>query len=501
MLDEHKNEADSTESSQEFPETTPESAAEPSAESTPDPSPEPAPEASTEPAAAASTETAPETPPEPEDDGVDHSALDISAFPGAAWASVDPQGRIHFKGTERVPSRVIGTVKGRPALSAFEYLEKRYKQLDARVREIEEQLAATPNKGRFSKRAEGLLDKISKADALGDLDALLARLDTVLVEVRAFQETVKAKKEELCAKAEELKDSDSWGKTSAALRELQQEWKGLGSASPNDDDALWKRFRAAMDHFFNRRDEDRNKRRESQQEAKKRKEELCEQAEAIKESTEWDATAKRQDELMGEWKKAGWAGKEADEQLWQRFREARGVFFDARRAERKQFIVGLEENKAKKDELCEAAEALLESTDIEAACERAKELQRDWKEIGPVPRAVSQSQWQRFRGACDQLFQRASAERRSFRSGGGGRRGQQDDAFSRKREQAESLRESIVRDLGHVERWQKTVETFSGSSEEMRAELEKKIQDVEERMAEKKAKLAELEKEVERERA
>lgn len=471
----------------------PQSPPPPQSPESPGPEPEssdperPEPESSAPPAASAPAEPAP-----PAEAGAQSGEL-----PGSEWGFIDEEGNVRQKDNAHFPGRVIGRAKGRDPRQALGFFVDRFARLAQKADELEALYKEAENKGRFSERIDRLRMRVVKADALGDFDALLDRLDVMATEVRAFQDEQKSKKTELCEKAESLKDSTNWLKTTNALKELQAEWKRLGSASREEDDALWKRFRGALDEFFARREQDRAKRREHQDGAKKRKLELCEKAEEIKDSTDWDTTAKVQEELMAAWKEAGWAGRAHDEKLWERFRAARSHFFDAWRAQRKSFRAGLEENKNKKDALCEAAEALVESEDLYAACEQAKQLQAEWKEIGPVPRAISDAQWKRFRGACDKIFDKAAAERRSRRRETARSK---DESFSRKREQAERLRESIARDRDHVERWRRALDGLSGDSgSPLRQGLEEKITSVESRLSEKQESLKELETEIRQE--
>ena len=412
------------------------------------------------------------------------------------WGVIDDKGQIHQRHGELFEGRIIGRLHGRTPATALAYFEERFKQLRLRVEELEEQYGRTVNKGRFSERVERLIKRVHTTDAIGDFDGLLRKLQQIRDEVRKFQQEQKTRKEELCGKAEKLAASTSWTKTTEKLKQLQQEWKHLGSSTREDDEALWKRFRGVMDDFFKRRDEDRARRQESRQQARELKEKLCEKAEQLAESTEWEATAKQEEELMAQWKAAGWAGKDVDEALWERFRAARAVFYERRKEVWQQHRGERDANRKRKDELCEAAEALLESPDLQGACEQAKQLQAEWKKVGPVPRAVSASQWQRFRAACDTLFSRAQQERKQRRVRHDSVRRQ---TYSRKREQAEALRESIARDMGHLERWQHAIDSFGSASSALKDGLSEKISGVEARLAEKRRHLAELEAEIRKE--
>lgn len=140
------------------------------------------------------------------------------------------------------------------------------------------------------------------------------------------------KKEELCVRAEEMAESSDWKQTAEALKALQEEWKGVGPAPRDQADAVWKRFRKALNRFFDRRKEHFDKLSKEQKENYRRKEDLCVRAEAVADSTEWKATAEALKALQEEWRTVGPAPKDKAEAIWARFRAANDRFFN-RRAE------------------------------------------------------------------------------------------------------------------------------------------------------------------------
>ncbi len=140
------------------------------------------------------------------------------------------------------------------------------------------------------------------------------------------------KKEELCVRAEEMAESSDWKATAEALKALQEEWKAVGPAPRDQADPIWKRFRKALNRFFDRRKEHFAKVSGEQKENLRRKEDLCVRAEAVADSGEWKATAEVLKGLQEEWKTVGPAPKDKAESIWARFRAANDRFFK-RRAE------------------------------------------------------------------------------------------------------------------------------------------------------------------------
>ncbi|HXE79201.1 MAG TPA: DUF349 domain-containing protein, partial [Vicinamibacterales bacterium] len=128
-----------------------------------------------------------------------------------------------------------------------------------------------------------------------------------------------AKKEALCEKAEALADSTDWIRTAKAIQALQAEWKSIGPGPRRAEQAAWERFRAACDRFFKRRHEDLAHRKQEWAANLAQKEALCARAEALADSTDWEAAAAELKRLQAEWKRVGPVRRSKSEALWQRF--------------------------------------------------------------------------------------------------------------------------------------------------------------------------------------
>lgn len=132
----------------------------------------------------------------------------------------------------------------------------------------------------------------------------------------------------LCERAEALADSREWLKVAEELKTLQARWKEIGGAAPRDERAAWKRFHAACDTFFTRRQEDLRRQKETWAANLARKEELCAKAEALVDSTDWEKTAAEIRRLQAEWKEVGSVRRSRSDAVWARFRKACDLFFD-----------------------------------------------------------------------------------------------------------------------------------------------------------------------------
>jgi Domain of Unknown Function (DUF349) len=136
------------------------------------------------------------------------------------------------------------------------------------------------------------------------------------------------KKTVLCEQAEALSASTDWVKTADALKKLQAEWKAVGPVSRKKSQAIWTRFRTACDAFFKSRQEDLGKKKDEWAQNLAKKEELCAAAEALADSTEWEASAGALKKMQAEWKTIGPVRRNKSEVVWNRFRAAADAFFE-----------------------------------------------------------------------------------------------------------------------------------------------------------------------------
>ncbi len=193
------------------------------------------------------------------------------------------------------------------------------------------------------------------------------------------------KKTELCEQAEALQDSEELKETAERLKAMQTEWKSIGPVPRKQSEAIWKRFRAACDHFFERRKEAFRAQDEQREENLQKKTELCERAEAMQGSDDWDETANQLKGLQAEWKATGPVPRKQSDAIWKRFRTACDHFF----ARRKDYLdEGRREHLARRQELLQELTARLEGADAGSAAEvaaRFVEAWGAWSSLSPVP--------------------------------------------------------------------------------------------------------------------
>lgn len=221
-------------------------------------------------------------------------------------------------------------------------------------------------------------------------------------------------KMELCEKAEELLLESSILKSFKQLQQYHRQWKEIGPVPQDKKDELWERFKSTTEKINQTRRDHYNKLKEDQETNLVKKTELCEKAEEVlKRETasvkEWQAGTQDISELLKEWKTLGPAPRKQNDEIWDRFKTSLDSFF----ASKKEYFQTIKDeqlhNYNLKLDLCAQAEAIKDSTDWKQTTRDLINLQKDWKNIGPVPRKHSDKVWQRFRAACDEFFNNKSS--------------------------------------------------------------------------------------------
>ncbi|MFF7896513.1 DUF349 domain-containing protein [Streptomyces sp. NPDC007907] len=316
--------------------------------------------------------------------------------------SSDPWGRVDETGTVYVRTadgeQVVGSWQAGSPEEALAYFERKYEGLVVEIGLLEKRVKTTDLSAKDAQAAiDHIREQVDAHHVVGDLDALRVRLDKLVELVEARREERKAQrakqsdearksKEALVAEAEELSRSDQWRAAGERLRALVDTWKGLPRLDRKSDDELWHRFSHARSAFSKRRKQHFAQLDAQREEARRIKERLVSEAEALSNSTDWGATAARYRELMAEWKAAGRAQREHEDDLWNRFRGAQDVFFAARSSVFAERDAEQAENLKLKEELAEEAEKLLPVTDLKAARAAFRNVNERWEAIGHVPR-------------------------------------------------------------------------------------------------------------------
>lgn len=245
-------------------------------------------------------------------------------------------------------------------------------------------------------------------------------------------------KTRLCESAEALENEEDVINAFRQLQQLHNEFRETGPVSPELREEIWTRFKAASTNVNRRHQEHFEAKKELEKVNLEKKSAICEQIEAINNNQltsyqAWNSATEKILELQAQWKEIGFAPQKMNLKIFERFRAACDEFFRLKSEFFKEAKNALANNLERKKALCEQAEQLMESEEWKATADKLTKIQKEWKEIGPVPQKHSEALWKRFVTACDTFFERRNAATSSQRN-------MELDNLKQKREVIEALK-------------------------------------------------------------
>jgi hypothetical protein len=228
------------------------------------------------------------------------------------------------------------------------------------------------------------------------------------------------KKTAICEKVEamdvdKLSSYKEWQEKSDEIVALQEDWKKIGFAPRKDNVTIYERFRAACDRFFNAKNEFFKSAKDKLQANLTKKIELCEKAEALKESQDWKSTSDKLIQLQKDWKTIGPVPKKHSDTIWKRFIAACDFFFEQKNKQFKSQKVEQDENLKKKKELIEKIKSLAIGDDHNEAFKELKSLIAEWNEVGHVPFKEKDKVYKEYKAAIDNQFDKLNIDQTSRR--------------------------------------------------------------------------------------
>ena len=294
-------------------------------------------------------------------------------------------------------------------------------------------------------------------------------------------------KQELIKRAKELSTSEEWNKTTEEMNYLMLQWKAAGTAGKETDDALWEEFRNARQTFFDRRRDHWKNLREKFDSARKIKQDLIQQAAALEDSQEWQKTSERFRSLMDQWKAAGSAGREHEDQLWSQFNASRQKFYEARNRHYDELHEEQAKHYAVKKDLTAQARAIADAKEYTREnTEKMKQLGVDWKQAGSCGREKEDQIWKEFRAAMDDYFNSLkewNEERhQQWRQRMSEARGRKQELIANQKRQIRRMQDEMVGLLGQraIDEMQEQIE----EKEAFIAQLEAELEDIDKALAE-----------------
>ncbi len=321
------------------------------------------------------------------------------------------------------PARRIGQVKDTDD-DALRYFAQRYEAFRAKIDELLDRLQSADNQGSYLMKLLHLQEQTKQHDGLGDYESLHRRLQEaeqgLNVSVARNREKNLATKISLIEQAEALRDTVEWISASETVKELRQAWLKTGPVDKALTEKLETRFHGAVQDFFDRRKAFQSDRKAMMRRTVERYRDLVNQAEALKESDQFEATSRQLKQLQTAWREVnGNLPKKQAAEMWTKFRAANNHFFERlkkhiesqRPAEVRPGAApgSPEESLLRKRELARRAEALIALPPNQGVTQ-AKNLQAEWKQSGAVRGPESDQLWQRFMLACDKVFEMSALD-------------------------------------------------------------------------------------------
>jgi len=315
------------------------------------------------------------------------------------FGRVDEKNAVYLKdqGTERL----VGQYPDVSADEAIAFFIRKFEDLEAQVRILEQRIANGINDAKSLKAAHATLKKeVADPKGVGNYENLRQRLEKLIPAIeeaasKANEVREKAiaaalvEKERIAKRAEELVSnlgSINWKKSGEEMAELFAKWQQLQKDSPkiakSITDPIWKRFSQARAQFESGKRKYFALQDAKFKEAKKIKADLTKKAESLAEKGA--AAAAEYRKLQAEWKKAGKAGK-IEEALWEAFRGAGDKIFEKKKELDEKLASSHAENLSAKQALLIEAEAI-SLTDLKAARSKLSQIQAKWSKIGHVPK-------------------------------------------------------------------------------------------------------------------
>ncbi len=320
----------------------------------------------------------------------------MSADKQSDWGRVAEDGTVYVK--TPAGERTVGQYPEGSPEEALKFYTDRFDALAFEVHLLEQRITAgklSPEEA--ASTVKTLREQVVEANAVGDLTGLAARLDATAPVIASQREAKrvekaqrsaesKVEKDKIVGEAEKLAESNDWRNGANRLRDLLDQWKALPRLDKATDDVLWRRFSGARTAYTRRRKAHFAVEHERRDGARVIKERLAAEAESLSTSTEWGPTAGRYRDLMRDWKAAGPAPRDIDDELWKRFRGAQDAFFGARDAANAELDQEFAANAVVKEEILVEAEKLVPVTDLDAAKKTFRDLADRWDAAGKVPR-------------------------------------------------------------------------------------------------------------------
>ncbi|RDB04782.1 DUF349 domain-containing protein [Runella aurantiaca] len=319
-------------------------------------------------------------------------------------------GKVFLKGYLGNPDRQIGEVK-RTEQEAIDYFKNRFNIASGKVEQLEHDVEEAQNKGSYLTKLVQLRKKLLSFDGLGDFIPLLERLDKLET---VLEDLIKINQEKNLEIKRALLDEtravtvigDDWQGATDLLQEIKSKWIRTGPVDKEYQEEIEGAFQTLLDTFFQQRRDFFSEQNRTIADRIERYTELIAKSDMLVRMYDVEEASRQLRQIRAEWKEVGDIPVKRSAKLYKQFKRSNQRIVDKYNRV-KGIVVQTYENPlvTKQREMCREAEQLARSSDIIQASERAKVLLNQWKEIRLPPRVGDKMVAERFRSACDKIFE------------------------------------------------------------------------------------------------
>ncbi len=251
----------------------------------------------------------------------------------------------------------------------------------------------------------------------GLFEGIMAKCEPFLKEQEEERKKNLEIKEGICEKVEALstENGENWRDKYKTMQELQEKWKTVGMVPKENVQPLWDRFRAAETAFYSKHREFVKKEDVVREANYQKKIALCEKAESLSDSSDWNSASGEFRKLQEDWKASGPVPRSKSEEIWNRFRTACDAFFARKRAHFEEMDQTKLNNLKAKKALCEKLEAIDFDPNSPESMANVKAIVEEWKTIGMVPKENVDSIWDRYSEILDRFAEKRAAADPEFK--------------------------------------------------------------------------------------
>lgn len=319
------------------------------------------------------------------------------------------EGKVFLKGYLDMPDRQIGEVK-RTEEEAFKYFEDRYDIAVSKVEQLKVEIETAQNKGSYLTKLKQLRKRLLTFDGIGNFMPLLDKLDLLEGSLSGMIDENQTNnltiKQELLAEAQEVGKSDEWQETADTLQDIRTRWIRTGPVPKENQEEIEEAFKDTLDEFYQRRKAYFEEQRRITDERLLRYHELIKVADSLLDRRDWDEAFQDLKGIQAEWKTVGKIHPKILRDPYKRFKQLTGTFYQRYcKAKGIEIKPRVDPRIAAQQKMVADVDRLAESDDMVAAANRTKMLLNEWKNIRLPYNMVDRDLAERFRSACDKIFE------------------------------------------------------------------------------------------------